>query len=168
MKLLDAQKIKQKTQRIAIEILENNSNEDQIILAGINSNGMAFAEMLLTAMSKVHIVEPEIIMTKITLNPANPVSEEVKVGLPLSDLKGKTVILVDDVANTGRTLQYDMKPMLDILPKKIELAVLVDRMHKSFPVAANYVGIALATTLKEHIDVQIRDVEPDLKAVYLD
>ena len=92
MKLLDAQKIKQKTQRIAIEILENNSNEDQIILAGINSNGMAFAEMLLTAMSKVHIVEPEIIMTKITLNPANPVSEEVKVGLPLSDLKGKTVI----------------------------------------------------------------------------
>ena len=168
MKLLDAQKIKQKTQRIAIEILENNSNEDQIILAGINSNGMAFAEMLLTAMSKVHIVEPEIIMTKITLNPANPVSEEVKVGLPLSDLKGKTVILVDDVANTGRTLQYAMKPMLDILPKKIELAVLVDRMHKSFPVAANYVGIALATTLKEHIDVQIRDVEPDLKAVYLD
>ena len=168
MKLLDAQKIKQKTQRIAIEILENNSNEDQIILAGINSNGMAFAEMLLTAMSKVHIVEPEIIMTKITLNPANPVSEEVKVGLPLSDLKGKTVILVDDVANTGRTLQYAMKPMLDILPKKIELAVLVDRMHKSFPVAANYVGIALATTLKEHIDVQIRDVEPGLKAVYLD
>ncbi len=167
MKLLDAQKIKQKTQRIAIEILENNSNEDEIILAGINNNGMAFAEMLFTAMSKVTIVEPKIIMTKISLNPVNPVSEQVTVGLPLADLKGKVVILVDDVANTGRTLQYAMKPMLDILPKKIQLAVLVDRMHKSFPVAANYVGIALATTLKEHIDVQIRDIEPALQAVYL-
>lgn len=167
MKLLDAQKIKQKTQRIAIEILENNSNEDEIILAGINNNGMAFAKMLFTAMSKVTIVEPKIIMTKISLNPVNPVSEQVTVGLPLADLKGKVVILVDDVANTGRTLQYAMKPMLDILPKKIQLAVLVDRMHKSFPVAANYVGIALATTLKEHIDVQIRDIEPALQAVYL-
>ena len=167
MKLLDAQKIRQKTQRIAIEILENNSKENQIILAGINNNGMAFAEMLLDAMSKVTIIEPEIIMTKISLNPANPVADEVNVEMPLEDLKNKTVIIVDDVANTGRTLQYAMKPMLDILPKKIELAVLVDRMHKSFPVAANYVGIALATTLKENIDVQIRNVEPDLQAVYL-
>lgn len=167
MKLLDAQKIRQKTQRIAIEILENNSKEKQIVLVGINNNGMAFAQMLLDAMSKVTIVEPEIILTSIQLNPANPVANEVKVEMSLDDLKGKVVIIVDDVANTGRTLQYAMKPMLDILPKKIELAVLVDRMHKSFPVAANYVGIALATTLKENIDVQIRNVEPDLQAVYL-
>ena len=125
MKLLDAQKIKQKTQRIAIEILENNSEENQIILAGVNSNGMAFARMLFDVMSKVDIIEPEIIMTKISLNPANPVSDKVTVGLPLIDLKGKTIILVDDVANTGRTLQYAMKPLLDILPKKIELLAIL-------------------------------------------
>jgi pyrimidine operon attenuation protein / uracil phosphoribosyltransferase len=167
MKLLDAQKIKQKTKRIAIEILENNAKEQQIILAGVNSNGMAFAKMLLEEMAEIKIIQPEIILTKITLNPANPVDQPVTVEMQLENLKDKTVILVDDVANTGRTLQYAMKPLLDVLPKKIELAVLVDRMHKSFPVSPNYVGIALATTLKENIDVQIRDIELNSQAVYL-
>ena len=167
MKLLDSHKIKQKTQRLAIEILENNCSEEQIILAGLNRNGMAYAQMLFDEMSKVTIVQPEIILTQITLNPANPIENQVIVDMPLEQLKNKTIIIVDDVANTGRTLQFAMKPFLNIIPKKLELAVLVDRMHKSFPVRANYVGIALATTLMENIDVQIRDIAAENQAVYL-
>jgi pyrimidine operon attenuation protein/uracil phosphoribosyltransferase len=69
------------------------------------------------------------------------------------------------VANTGRTIFYAVQPLLQVLPKKVEVAVLVDRQHKSFPIKADYVGLSLATTLLEDIDVQIRDVQE--MAVYL-
>jgi pyrimidine operon attenuation protein / uracil phosphoribosyltransferase len=72
-------------------------------------------------------------------------------------VKDKVVILIDDVANTGRTIFYAIRPLLDVLPKKVEVAVLVDRKHKSFPIQPDYVGLSLATTLKENIDVQIRE-----------
>ena len=69
--------------------------------------------------------------------------------------KNKVVIIVDDVANTGRTIFFAFKPFLDILTKKVEVAVLVDRKHKSFPIKVDYVGLSLATTLKENIKVQL-------------
>jgi pyrimidine operon attenuation protein/uracil phosphoribosyltransferase len=77
--------------------------------------------------------------------------------LPVTELQGKAIIVVDDVANTGRTLFYAIKPLLDILPKKIETAVLVDRKHKAFPIAITYYGLSLATTLQEHIDVKLEE-----------
>ena len=84
----------------------------------------------------------------------------------IADIKaGKVIIIVDDVANTGRTIFYAMKPLFNILPKEVEVAVLVDRKHKSFPILVDYVGLSLATTMKESIDVQILSVEE--KAVYL-
>jgi pyrimidine operon attenuation protein/uracil phosphoribosyltransferase len=73
--------------------------------------------------------------------------------------------VVDDVANTGRTVFYACKPILETLPKKLETVVLVDRMHKSFPIKVDYVGISLATTLMENIDVRISDKEE--MSVYL-
>ena len=79
--------------------------------------------------------------------------------MPIEQVAGKVVIIVDDVANTGRTIYYAIKPLLDTLPKKVEVAVLVDRKHKSFPIQSDYVGLSLATTLKENIDVQIREVQ---------
>ncbi len=167
MKILNAHQINQKTKRLAIEILENNCEETQIILAGINNNGMAFAKMILSAMKSITIVQPEIILTRIILKPANPLQEEVLVEMPLKNLENKVIVVVDDVANTGRTLQFAMKPLLNIIAKKIELAVLVDRKHKSFPVRPNYVGLELATTLLNRIDVEIEAGENGEKAVYL-
>ena len=72
---------------------------------------------------------------------------------------------MDDVANTGRTIFYAIKPLLDILPKKVEVAVLVDRTHKAFPIRVDYYGISLATTLKETINVEIRKKKE--RAVFL-
>ena len=163
MKILDHRQIQQKLKRLAYEILERNYGEEEIILVGINNNGMTFAEMLFSELKDIS--EQEFILTRVRLNPAAPTQHPIQLELPIDDLRDKVVILVDDVANTGRTLFYAIKPMLAVLPKKVELAVLADRTHKSFPIRADYVGLSLATTLLQDIDVQIRDVEE--WAVYL-
>lgn len=157
MKILDQHQIEQKIRRLAIEILENNYEEKEIILGGINNNGYAFASLLLDDLRKLSTINFS--LTRIRLNPAQPLVQLVETEMPAAQMSGKVVIIVDDVANTGRTIFYACKPLLEILPKKVEVAVLVDRKHKNFPIRVDYVGIALNTTLKEDIDVQIRDVE---------
>jgi pyrimidine operon attenuation protein/uracil phosphoribosyltransferase len=163
MKLLDARQIKQKIKRLAIEILEQNFGEKEIILAGINNNGLGFAKMLEKEL--VQLTENKITLTSISLSPANPLESEVEIGLNKKELNKKVIILVDDVANTGRTIFYAIKPLLEVLPKKIQVAVLVDREHKSFPIKVDYVGVSLFTTIQDDIDVQIKGRGE--KAVYL-
>lgn len=164
MLVLNKKQIQQKIARLAIEILEQNYKEKELILAGINNNGTVFAEMLVAELERVS--EVKIKLTNIHLNPAAPLSDDITVDMEAKNLKNKVVIIVDDVANTGRTLFYAFKPFMNILPKKMQVAVLVDRKHKSFPVAVDYVGLSLATTLRENIQVQIRE-EKDY-GVYLD
>jgi len=163
MKLLDQRQIKQKIKRLAIEILEQNFGEKEIILAGINNNGLGFAKMIKRQLSQ--LTENAIILTQININPANPIESDVTIGLTAEELHNKTIIVVDDVANTGRTTFYAMKPLFEVLPKKIQVAVLVDRKHKSFPIKVDYVGVSLFTTLHDDIDVQIKGRGE--KAVYL-
>lgn len=153
MEILNERQILQKIKRIAIEILERNFEEEDIILAGINNNGYGFAEMLEEQMKKA--ADVKIRLTRIQLNPASPLDDEISIGIPLEELKNKTIIIVDDVANTGRTTFFAMQPLLSIIPKKVEVAVLVNRKHKAFPISSNYVGLSLATTLNENIDVRI-------------
>ncbi|MCB0589035.1 MAG: phosphoribosyltransferase [Phaeodactylibacter sp.] len=157
MKILGQEQIKQKIKRLAIEILEHNFEEEELILIGINKTGLCFARMLFDELVK--ITDIPVTLARVRVNPAAPLSQEVQVELPLEKLEGKAVIIIDDVANTGRTLFYAMKPFLNVLPKKVEVAVLVDRTHKSFPVKVDYYGLSLATTLMNNIDVQILDVE---------
>lgn len=165
MKLLDQNQINQKIKRLAIEILENNYDESEIYLGGINNNGYEFAKLLKSAIKRKN-KEIEIKLFRIRLNPAQPNQEEISISLESSELEGKNLIIVDDVANTGRTIFYAFQPFLSILPHKVEVAVLVDRKHKKFPVKVDYMGISLATTLKDNISVKIKDVEE--KEVYLD
>lgn len=157
MKILDQLQIKQKIKRLAIEILENNFEEKAIVLAGINNNGTGFAKLLEKELKK--ITEITIQIVTIRINPAAPLSTPVELNTPVESLKGKTIIVVDDVANTGRTIFYACKPILNIIPKKLEVAVLVDRKHKTFPIYPKYVGVSLATTLKEDIDLRILNTE---------
>ncbi len=163
MKLLDSNQIKQKTKRLAIEILEHNFDEPEIILVGINNNGTAFATRLKSEMET--ITDGKVLLTSVHLSPANPLERPITVGLDVATCNGKVVIVVDDVANTGRTLHFAMKPFLEVVPKKIEVAVLIDRKHKSFPVAADYVGLKLATTVQENIKVDFANGKEE--AVYL-
>jgi pyrimidine operon attenuation protein/uracil phosphoribosyltransferase len=157
MKILNDRQIRQKIRRLAYEILEQNYEEQELILAGINSSGMAFAHLLheqLSAISSLRIT-----LTRVSLNPADPLSMPVELEQPVSGFANKVVIFTDDVANTGRTIFYAIKPLLEVVPKKVEVAVLVDRTHKLFPVKVDYCGLSLATTFLEHIDVEITQVE---------
>lgn len=165
MQILTDRQIRQKIRRIAIEILERNYGEPEIILAGLNNNGLGFAQLLMAELEVVASKNTKLSLTRIRLNPANPVEYEPVVEMSAAELRDKAIVIVDDVANTGRTIFYAVQPLLKVVPRKVEVAVLVDRQHKSFPVKADYVGLSLATTLREHIDVRIRDVEE--MSVYL-
>lgn len=165
MQILDDQQIRQKIKRIAIEILEHNFEEPEVILAGLNNNGLGFAQLLLAELLPLAPEGMELTLTRIRLNPANPVEYDPYIEMPAEALRGKAIIIVDDVANTGRTVFYAVQPLLQVLPKKVEVAVFIDRKHKSFPVKADYVGLSLATTLLDDIEVKIREVEE--MAVYL-
>lgn len=165
MKILDDRQIRQKIKRIAIEMLERHYGEPEIILAGLNNNGVGFAELLLEELLPLAPDDMQIVLTRIRLNPANPVEYEPYIEMPAESLRDKSIVILDDVANTGRTIFYAVQPLLKVIPKRVEVAVLIDRKHKSFPVKADYVGLSLATTLKDNIEVQIREV-PEM-AVYL-
>lgn len=164
MKVLDHRTIIQKIKRLAIEILENNYDEAEIIIAGINNNGTTFAKLLLEELKRMDTTKI-FTLSNIRLNPANPLENEITIALDNESIKDKVIIIVDDVANTGRTLFYACKPLFMVLPKKIETAVFIDRTHKSFPIKINYFGLSLSTTLKENIKVQLENSEDF--AVYL-
>lgn len=158
MQILTDRQIRQKIRRIAIEILERNYGEPEIILAGLNANGYGFAQLLMAELQTAASNSTTLTLTGIHLNPANPVEYEPFVDLEAEKLRGKSIVIIDDVANTGRTIFYAVQPLLKVLPKKVEVAVLVDRQHKSFPIKADYVGLSLATTLLDNIEVSIRNV----------
>ena len=155
MKILDARKISQKINRLAIEILENNYRESGIILAGINNNGNRFADLLEAGITKKSPIK--ITRATIQLSPAAPLSSPITIDLSPAQIRNKVIILVDDVANTGRTIFYAFEPLMRVSPKRVEVAVLVDRKHKSFPIKVDYVGLSLATTLNENIQVNLRN-----------
>lgn len=154
MKILDKKQIDQKIRRLAIQIVENNFAEKEIILAGINNNGMRFAELIKRQLEE--ITDKVVMLTQLRLDPADPTSDEIVIDFEDAQLKRKVIIVVDDVANTGRTIFYAFKPLMEVLPKRIETAVLVDRKHKSFPVKIDYVGLSLATTVQENIEVNLK------------
>jgi pyrimidine operon attenuation protein/uracil phosphoribosyltransferase len=157
MQILNDRQIRQKIRRIAIEILERNFGAPAIIIAGLNNNGYEFAQLIVGELKGITPDTTEVTLTRIRLNPANPVEYDPYIELPTESLREKPVIIVDDVANTGRTIFYAVQPLLGVIPRKVEVAVLVDRTHKSFPIKADYVGMSLATTMLDNIELHIRE-----------
>lgn len=157
MEILTHQKIEQKIRRLAIEIMERNTEEQELFVAGVNNNGLRFATLIVEELKKLSSCP--IHLLRMQLDPAHPIEAQIELDMPIQNLSNKAILIVDDVANTGRTLFYACKPLLEILPKKIEVAVLVDRTHKSFPIHADYVGLSLATTLREHIQVNLSEAD---------
>ena len=140
-----------KLRRMAYEILEHNADENGIILAGIREHGSVIAKCIQKILGEISQLRTELI--SLSLDKRSP--GEVKLE-PQVDFNGKVVILVDDVSNSGRTLTYALKPFLQSHPKKIQTLVLVERRHTAFPVQPDYVGLSVATTLQEHIYVEVK------------
>ncbi|HRI34647.1 MAG TPA: phosphoribosyltransferase family protein [Saprospiraceae bacterium] len=151
MIILNQRQIQQKIKRMAIEIFEAHADESTIVLAGINSKGLVLAHLIAQEIEQLSSLKATI--CNLSLNPAEPLKHPITLSLEHKLLKNKVMILVDDVLNTGRTMFFGFKPIMDVIPKKVEICVLIERMHKSFPIRADYVGMKLATTIKQNIEV---------------
>lgn len=150
--ILSHEEIQQKTRRIAYQVVEDNYNEKELVMIGIKPNGFVYAETLKKEIEAIDGVK--ITLLELTLNKTKPLEDEITIALGKLSLNNKTVLMVDDVANTGKTLYYALKPIMDFSPKKVQAVVLVDRQHKLFPVTADFVGLSLSTTLREQITVE--------------
>ena len=152
--ILTREVIEKKLRRMAFEILENNIDEKELILAGIRESGSVVARVIQKMFGEISSIKTELIT--ITLDKKKPadvaLSEEI-------DFNNKVIVLIDDVSNSGKTLLYALKPFIDYHPKKIQILVLVERTHTSFPVRPDYVGLSIATTIQEHIFVEVKGEE---------
>lgn len=161
--ILDKKQIQQKINRIAYQILEDNIDEKEIVLAGIWDRGYKLAFRLEKTLNEISEFKTTLLRIDVEKQSSKLVA---KTDLPESNWKNKVIILVDDVLNSGKTLAYGLGVFLNTPHKKIRTVVLVDRSHKIFPIATDFVGLELATVLKEHVDV-IMDVEGEEDRVYL-
>ena len=148
--ILDQPVIDKKLRRMALEIIENNSEEKEIILVGIRESGSVLAAIIQKRIEEISNLHTELV--NLSLDKKKPESVELSTAI---DFNNKVIIIIDDVANSGKTLLYALKPFLSYHPKKIQAAVLVQRSHNSFPVHPDYTGLTIATTLQEHIYVEV-------------
>lgn len=161
--ILNNRQIQQRIDRIAYQIYENNYQEMEVIVAGISKNGYALAERISEKLKEISPIKVR--LAEIIINKKDPLAGKVKVNVSEIDLKDKVIIVVDDVLESGRTMIYSIDPFLKSSVKRLTTAVLVDRAHHSYPIKADFVGISLATTMQEHISVELNGGKND--AVYL-
>lgn len=154
--ILDTIQINQKIRRIAYQIYESNSNEKEVIIAGIVGNGYTFSEKLVKILNEISTLK--ITICQVNINKKKPL-EPISTSLKISEYKNKSLVLVDDVLNSGTTLIYGVKHFLDVPLKRFKTAVLVNRNHKKYPVKADFKGISLSTSIKEHVQIDFLENE---------
>jgi len=152
--ILDKEQIDSKLQRMAYEVWEHNSNETAVTLIGIETTGMTVAQNLAARIRTISPLQVDVLSVK--MNKRKPLTDKIVID---TDLTGKSVVLVDDVSNSGKTLLYALRPVLDYDTTKILVAVLVERKHKTFPLSPDIVGHTVSTTIQEHIEVEAQNGE---------
>jgi len=155
--ILSTVQIEQKIQRLAHQLLENCFEEKEIFIGGIHGNGFILAKRLQDILEKAS--EVEIHLFEVTVNKEEPWSEPIKLSMPSESMKNGFIVLVDDVLNSGKTMQYALTKILQFPTKAIKTLTLVDRTHRRFPIKADFVGIRLSTTLQERVEVIIKNEE---------
>ncbi len=149
--ILTHQEIQYKIRRIAFQIYENNANETEIILAGIANNGFLFAKKIKLILEDIS--DFKITLCEVLINKKQPL-HQITTSIHSKNYTNKSIVLVDDVLNSGATLIYAIKHFLNVPVKQFKTAVLVNRNHKKFPVKADFKGISLSTSIQEHITVE--------------
>ena len=149
--ILTHEQIQHKIKRIAYQIYETNVNEKEIVVAGIAENGYIFAQRLKTILET--IADMNVILCKVTMNKKSP-QNTVETSLTPQEYQNKSLVLIDDVLNSGTALIYGVKHFLEVPLTMFKTAVLVNRNHKKYPIKADFKGISLSTSLHEHIEVK--------------
>lgn len=151
--ILTAAEAQQKLKRMSLEIAESLSGHDgPVLLIGVQNSGVVIAEALGGLLRPY--LDKKIDIISVKLNKHHPEKVELSEIIPLN---GVNIVLIDDVTNSGKTLLYALKPLLEWHPKTIQTLVMVERMHKLYPVKPDFVGLSISTTLEEHIQVETID-----------
>lgn len=151
--ILDKATAHQKLQRLALEVAEQLDKNEELIIIGIKSSGLVIGEQI-AAFVKPYLSNVKVISASMDKRAPKEISLSEDV-----DFNGKSVLITDDVSNSGRTILYALKPLLNFHPKRIQTLVLVERMHKLFPAKPDFVGASIATTLQDHIYVEVENGE---------
>ena len=161
-KILNINEINQMLKRLAWQVYERNSTEKEIIVVGISVRGLILAKKIVGHIQEISNIKAKV--SHLELDKDNPYNKEVSLNLEEKQYANKVVILVDDVLNSGKTLMYAAKHFLTTRITSLSIMVLVDRNHNRYPIKADYIGLSLATTLQEYINVDLNGTD---KGVYL-
>ena len=148
--ILNHQEIEHKIRRIAYQIYETFAEEEEVVLAGIASNGFILAQKIGQVLNE--IADCQITLCEVKMDKTNPF-KSITTSVTEEAYQNKCIVLVDDVLNSGTTLIYGVKHFLNVPVKKFKTVVLIDRNHKKYPVKADFKGLSLSTSLKEHVQV---------------
>jgi len=170
--ILDKEGIRRSLTRIAHEIIERNKGTDNLTLVGIRRRGVPLAERLAERirdiegrMVPVGTLDITLYRDDLTTLAYQPLVRSTEIPFPVS---GKTVVLVDDVIFTGRTIRAALDALIDLgRPRVIQLAVLVDRGHRELPIRADYVGKNVPTSGKEEVSVRLIEIDGEERVVIL-
>ncbi|WP_269227448.1 phosphoribosyltransferase domain-containing protein [Flavobacterium eburneipallidum] len=148
--ILSNQQIEHTIKRIAYQIYETFVDEEEVVIAGIATNGFVFAKKIAESLNAISTLK--VSLCEVHINKQNP-ELSVATSLTKEEYSNKGLVLVDDVLNSGTTLIYAVRHFLDVPLKKFKTAVLVNRNHKKYPVKADFKGISLSTSSLEHVRV---------------
>ena len=150
--ILSEEAVQQKIRRMAFEVLENNLEESEILLVGVYEKGYQIAGSIKSELAK--ICEIPISLVRLDIDKSNPQFSKIVIDVPGEKIEGKAVVLVDDVLNSGKTTAFSLAYLLQFNARKIEIATLVNRSHKAFPIMPTYKGYEIATMIDEYIEVR--------------
>jgi pyrimidine operon attenuation protein / uracil phosphoribosyltransferase len=148
--ILNQQEIDFKIKRIAYQIYETFIDEQEIVIAGIQGNGVVFANKIILVLKEISNLK--VILCEVNIDKKKP-SNLITTSISKDIYQNKGLVLVDDVLNSGTTLMYGVRHFLDVSLNKFKTAVLIDRNHKKYPIKADFKGISLSTSLLEHVQV---------------
>ena len=150
-RILNNEEIHQKIVRLAHQMIESTWDQPQIFVGGIIGNGFEMATELCQIIRDNS--ETEVVCFEIKINKDQPWSEEVSLSIPQEQLKNAVIFLVDDVLNSGKTMQYALVKFLQHPTKSIKTVAMVDRKHRRYPIKADFVGISLSTTMSDRVEI---------------
>ena len=167
---MDEDGIRRALKRISHEIVERNKGVKDVLLVGIRTRGVPIAERIAKMIEEIEGVKltPGILDITLYRDDLSEMDYQPVVHpthLP-QDINGKTIVLVDDVLYTGRTIRAALDALIDMgRPRAIQLAVLVDRGHRELPIRADYVGKNVPTAAREQVLVKLKDMDEDEKVI---
>lgn len=155
--ILSHKEIQQKITRLGHQVLENCFEEPVVYFGGLCGNGIKLAHQLQKIIAANSDLKIEVF--EITINKEEPWNSPITLSIDENKLKNAYIILIDDVLNSGKTMQYALVKILERPTKSIKTVALVDRTHRRYPIKADFVGLSLSTTLKERVEVILDDKE---------